>query len=220
MELKVRLFAELDSICPPPTVLATSSGAPASDVIEQVRHRERVIATHFWYPPQLIPLVEVCASPATAPEVLSWTCEAIRACGKEPAVIDRELPGFIGNRLQFALLREAWSLWASGAASAEAIDACVRTSIGRRLGITGPLESADIGGIATMESFARGLLPHLDTSLEPPAAVRDSVARGGVYDWSQRDADALRAARTEELFRWLAVDQRTQSWSSRTELDA
>ena len=148
--------------------------------------------------------------------MLRWTCEAIRACGKEPAVIDRELPGFIGNRLQFALLREAWSLWASGAASAEAIDACVRTSIGRRLGITGPLESADIGGIATMESFARGLLPHLDTSPEPPAAVTDAVADGGVYDWSQRDADALRAARTEELFRWLAVDQRTQSWSSRT----
>jgi 3-hydroxybutyryl-CoA dehydrogenase len=206
MPLKVRLFRELDRICPPPTVLATSSGAPASEVHDRVRNRERVIATHFWYPPQLIPLVEVCASPATAPEVLSWTCEAIRACGKEPAVIERELPGFIGNRLQFALLREAWSLWASGAASAEAIDACVRTSIGRRLGITGPLESADLGGIATMEAFARGLLPDLDTSPEPPPAVGETVARGGVYDWSRRDADALRAARTEELFRWLARD--------------
>jgi 3-hydroxybutyryl-CoA dehydrogenase len=206
MRLKVELFGELDRICPPPAVLATSSGAPASDVLARVSHRERVIATHFWFPPQLIPLVEVCPSPATAPEVLQWTCEAVRACGKEPAVIDRELPGFIGNRLQFALLREAWSLWAGGAASAEAIDACVRATIGRRLAITGPIESADIGGIATMDSFARGLLPDLDVSDEPPAAVRDSVARGGVHDWSQRDAAALRAARTEELFRWLAVD--------------
>jgi 3-hydroxybutyryl-CoA dehydrogenase len=206
MPLKVRLFGELDRICPPPAVLATSSGAPASDVLERVRYRERVIATHFWYPPQLIPLVEVCASPATAPEVLAWTCEAVRACGKEPAVIERELPGFIGNRLQFALLREAWSLWASGAASAEAIDACVRMSMGRRLGITGPIESADIGGIATMESFARGLLPDLDTSAEPPAAVVESVARGGIYDWSERDADTLRAARVDELFRWLGTD--------------
>jgi len=206
MPLKVELFGELDRICAPPTVLATSSGAPASDVMERVEHRERVIATHFWYPPQLMPLVEVCAGPATAADVLAWTCEAVRACGKEPAVIDREIPGFIGNRLQFALLREAWSLWASGAASAEAIDACVRNSIGRRLGMTGPIESADIGGIATMESFARGLLPNLDTSSEPPAAVGDSVARGGIYDWSQRDAAELRAARMEELFRWLAVD--------------
>jgi 3-hydroxybutyryl-CoA dehydrogenase len=208
MRLKVELFGALDEICPPPTVLATSSGAPASDVLERVRHRARVIATHFWYPPQLIPLVEVCASPATAPEVLEWTCEAVRACGKEPAVIEREIPGFIGNRLQFALLREAWSLWASGAASAEAIDACVRMTIGRRLAVTGPIESADIGGIATMESFARGLLPDLDRSDEPPPAVGASIARGGIYDWSQRDAAELRAARMEELFRWLAVDAR------------
>ena len=206
MPLKVELFGELDRICPPPTVLATSSGAPASDVVERVEHRERVIATHFWYPPQLIPLVEVCASPATSADVLAWTCEAVRACGKQPAVIDREIPGFIGNRLQFALLREAWSLWASGTASAEAIDACVRNSFGRRLGLTGPIESADIGGIATMESFARGLLPHLDTSSEPPPAVSHSVPRGGIYDWSKRDAEELRAARMEELFRWLAAD--------------
>lgn len=209
MALKVELFGKLDRICPPPAVLATSSGAPASDVLDGVVHRERVIATHFWYPPQLIPLVEVCASPATAPDVVEWTCDAVRACGKEPAVIERELPGFIGNRLQFALLREAWSLWASGAASAAAIDACVRNTIGRRLGVTGPLESADIGGIATMESFARGVFPHLDVSPDPPAEIAASVDRGGVYDWSERDADALRAARMEELFRWLAVDAGT-----------
>ena len=204
--LKEELFGELDRICPPPAVLATSSGSPASEVHGRVEHRERVIATHFWYPPQLIPLVEVCASPATAPEVVEWTCGAVRACGKQPAVIERELPGFVGNRLQFALLREAWSLWASGAASAEAIDACVRMTIGRRLGITGPIESADIGGIATMDAVARGLLPDLDVAAEPPAALAEAVPRGGVYDWSQRDAADLRAARMEELFRWLAVD--------------
>ena len=90
-------------------MLATSSGSPASEVHGKVTNRERVIATHFWYPPQLIPLVEVCGGPETAPDVLAWTCDAVRACGKEPAVIDREIPGFIGNRLQFALLREAWA---------------------------------------------------------------------------------------------------------------
>jgi 3-hydroxybutyryl-CoA dehydrogenase len=206
MALKEELFGELDRICPPPTVLATSSGSPASEVHGRVEHRERVIAAHFWYPPQLIPLVEVCASRETASEVVEWTCDAVRACGKEPAVIERELPGFIGNRLQFALLREAWGLWASGAASAEAIDACVRLTIGRRLGITGPIESADIGGIATMDAFARGLVPDLDVSAEPPAALAEAVPRGGIYDWSQRDAAELRAARMEELFRWLAVD--------------
>src|SRR5207244_7415828 len=68
---------------------------------------------------------------------------------------------------------------------------------GRRLGITGPIESADIGGIATMDSFARGLLPHLDVSPGPPAELGTAAARGGVYDWSERDADALRAARID-----------------------
>jgi 3-hydroxybutyryl-CoA dehydrogenase len=215
LPLKHRIFGELDRICRPPTVLGSSSGQPASALVENVGHRERVIATHFWYPPQLIPLVEVCAGPETGPDVLAWTCDAIRACGKEPVVVDREIPGFIGNRLQFAMLREAWALWASGAASAEAIDAVVRNSVGRRLGITGPIESADVGGLDTMYHFASFLVPHLDVSPEPPDAIRELVEAGnrgvpsgrGVYDWSERDADALLRARMDELFRWLQVDR-------------
>ena len=212
---KLALFAELDRICAPPTVLGTSSGQPASELVERVRHRGRVVATHFWYPPQLIPLVEVCAGPETDPDVVPWTCEVLRAAGKDPAVIDREIPGFIGNRLQFALLREAWSLWAAGVASAEAIDAVVRSSFGRRLAVTGPLESADVGGLETMVAFAEFLQPHLDTAPLPPAAVRGLPAAGhrglvsgkGVHDWAGRDGDALVAARMEELFRWLAADR-------------
>ena len=212
---KLALFAELDRICAPPTVLGTSSGQPASELVERVRHRGRVVATHFWYPPQLIPLVEVCAGPETDPDVVPWTCEVLRAAGKEPAVIDREIPGFIGNRLQFALLREAWSLWAAGVASAEAIDAVVRSSFGRRLAVTGPLESADVGGLETMVAFAEFLQPHLDTQPLPPAAVRELPAAGhrgiasgkGVHDWAGRDGQALVAARMEELFRWLAADR-------------
>src|SRR5262245_35263171 len=146
LALKRDIFGKLDRICPPPAVLASSSGQPASALIQEVGHPERVIATHFWYPPQLIPLVEVCASQKTLIDVTMWVCEELRKAGKEPAVIDQEIPGFIGNRLQFAMLREAWALWASGAASAEAIDIVVRNSFGRRVGITGPLESADAAG--------------------------------------------------------------------------
>ena len=138
LPLKVDLFGKLDQMCPPPAVLGSSSGQPASALIAKVAHPERVIATHFWYPPQLIPLVEVCAGPKTSPDVTRWVCEVLKQAGKEPAIIDKEIPGFIGNRLQFAMLREAWALWASGAASAEAIDTVVRNSFGRRVGITGP----------------------------------------------------------------------------------
>ena len=215
LPLKLEIFGKLDRICPPPAVLGSSSGQPASALIAQVKHPERVIATHFWYPPQLIPLVEVCAGPRTAPEVTRWVCAALKDAGKEPAVIDKEIPGFIGNRLQFAMLREAWALWASGAASAEAIDTVVRNSFGRRVGITGPIESADAGGLYTMYHFGKSLIPHLDVAPEPAKAVADLVAAGangiangkGVYDWSQRDGAALIAARMEELFRWLKADQ-------------
>ena len=110
LPLKLELFGKLDRICPPPAVLGSSSGQPASALIAKVAHPERVIATHFWYPPQLIPLVEVCAGPKTSPDVTRWVCEVLKQAGKEPAIIDKEIPGFIGNRLQFAMLREAWAL--------------------------------------------------------------------------------------------------------------
>jgi len=215
LPLKLGIFEKLDALCPPPVVLASSSGQPASALIARVKAPERVIATHFWYPPQLIPLVEVCGGPKTAPDVIDWTCEALRSAGKEPVVIDREIQGFIGNRLQFAMLREAWALWASGAASAEAIDAVVRNSFGRRVGITGPIESADVGGLFTMYHFGRSLMPDLDTSPEPAAKIAGLVADGangfangrGVYDWSKRDGKALLKARMDELFRWLKADR-------------
>jgi 3-hydroxybutyryl-CoA dehydrogenase len=219
LPLKLDIFGRLDSICPPPAVLASSSGQPASALVEKVKHPERVIATHFWYPPQLIPLVEVCAGPKTSADVLEWTCGAIRAAGKEPVVIDKEIQGFIGNRLQFAMLREAWALWASGAASAEAIDAVVRNSFGRRVGITGPIESADLGGLYTMYHFGSSLMPGLDVSPAPAEGIGKLVAEGangfgngrGVYDWSKRDGKALLKDRMDELFRWLKVDAERKS---------
>jgi 3-hydroxybutyryl-CoA dehydrogenase len=215
LPLKLQIFERLDAICPPPTVLASSSGQPASALIAKVKSPERVIATHFWYPPQLIPLVEVCGSPKTSPDVIAWACEALKRAGKEPVVIDKEIPGFIGNRLQFAMLREAWALWASGAASAEAIDAVVRNSFGRRVAVTGPIESADVGGLFTMYHFGRSLMPDLDVSPEPAGRIGELVADGangfangrGVYDWRKRDGKALLKARMDELFRWLKVDR-------------
>ncbi len=214
LPLKHAIFEQLDRVCPPPAVLASSSGQPASNLVARVAHRERVIAAHFWNPPQLIPLVEVCAGPETDPAIVPWLCDVLRAVGKQPVVLDREIDGFIGNRLQFALLREALALWASGVASPEAIDLAVKTSFGRRLAVTGPLESADLGGLETMHAFAAFLFPSLDTSREPPPAmgelVRRAKAEGGspsIHDWSRRDRQALLAARVEELFHHLQRDR-------------
>jgi 3-hydroxybutyryl-CoA dehydrogenase len=211
LALKHEIFAQLDRVCPPPAVLASSSGQPASRLVARVRHRERVVAAHFWNPAQLIPLVEVCAGPDTAPDVVPWLSRVLAAVGKQPVIVEREIDGFLGNRLQFALLREALALWASGVASAEAIDLAVKASFGRRLAVTGPLESADVGGLDTMHAFAAFLFPSLDRSGAPPAAMGDLVRQGhrglpsgqGIYDWSRRDGPGLVAARVEELFRRL-----------------
>jgi len=215
MALKRDIFALLDRICAANAILASSSGHLVSELVDDVKHRQRVVAAHFWYPPQLIPLVEVCGGPETAPETVAATCAILKEVGKEPVVIDKEVPGFIGNRIQFAALREAWSLYAAGIASAEAIDAVVRNSIGRRLGVTGPIESADVGGLDTMVAFARFLQPSLDASPLPPPALDALVKAGhrglpsgrGVYDWSRRDGMALLEARRAELIRWLKADR-------------
>jgi 3-hydroxybutyryl-CoA dehydrogenase len=203
-ELQRTMFEQLDRLCPPPAVLATSSGAPASSVTGAVVHKERVVATHFWNPPQLIPLVEVCPAPETDAEVGPWVCELLRDAGKEPVLLEREVPGFIGNRLQFALWREAVALWGEGVASADAIDRAVKASFGRRLPVTGPLESFDLAGERTIAAFAEFLLPSLDTGARPHERYRALVERGGetphVCDWSNRDLPALAAQRIEELF--------------------
>ena len=215
MALKRELFAELDKICAPEAILASSSGHPASDLDTLVTRKERVVAAHFWYPPQLLPLVEVCGSPRTKPDVIERICRDLQAAGKEPVVIDRELPGFIGNRIQFAALREAWSLWAAGFATAEAIDSIVRHSIGRRLAVTGPIESADLGGLDTMYHFARFLQPHLDVSPEPPTQIKALVEAGhrgvatglGVREWGDGKGEHLMSQRRRELMRWLKADK-------------
>jgi 3-hydroxybutyryl-CoA dehydrogenase len=212
--LKNDIFGQLDAICDPSCILASSSGRPASSLIEQVQTPARVIAAHFWFPAPLIPVVEVCPGPKTARDVVDRTMEILRSVGKEPVEILKELPGMIGNRIQFAILREAWALWASGAASAEAIDMVVKKTLGRRLGITGPLESAELGGLDTLHAFAQSLLPHIDASPDPDPKVSALVADGargygnkrGTHDWPNRDGAAMLEARRDELFRWLAKD--------------
>ena len=209
MPLKNEIFGKLEKICSPETVLATASGHSVSEVIAEVNKRDRVIATHFWFPPQLLPLVEVCGAPETSKATLDWTCELLHSIGKKPVVIDKEIDGFIGNRIQFAALREAWALYAAGVATAEAIDSIVKYSIGRRYSVTGPIESADVAGLPVMVNFAAYLQPSLSIDKEPPAKLFELMRKEGgtVYDRPQAETEKLLAARKEELFRWLAADQ-------------
>lgn len=213
-DLQIEVFGRLDRICAPDMVLGSTSGQPISLMTSAMQHPERAVAMHFIYPAQLIPIVEVCGGPQTSPAAVQWACDLLRHVGQYPALMNKEVDGFIINRLQFALLREAWSMWANGVASAEAIDASFKMSLGRRYSITGPIESAELGGLDIMHKFAEFLLPDLDTAKAPPAAIGELVKAGhfglksgkGVYDWNARDGKALLAARAGRLFRHMKED--------------
>ena len=213
-ETQIEVFGRLDEVCHKDVVLASTSGQPISLMVERMVHPERAVAAHFIYPAQLMPLVEVCGGEKTAPEVVDWTCRLLESVGQTPALMAKEVDGFIVNRLQFAIIREAWSMWANGIASAEAIDASMRLTLGRRYAVTGPIESAELGGLDIIHMFGEFLFPDLDTSTAPPEAVTALVKEGnyglksgkGIYDWSKRDGQALLAARAERLFEHLAED--------------
>jgi 3-hydroxybutyryl-CoA dehydrogenase len=213
-ELQREVFGRIDALCRPDVVIASTSGQPVSLMVDGMRHPERAVAAHFIYPAQLIPVVEVCGGAKTSPETVRFTCELLTAVEQSPALMHKEVDGFIINRLQFALLREAWSMWANGIASAEDIDTSFKMSLGRRYAVTGPIESAELGGLDIMYKFAEFLLPDLETANAPPQAVGDLVRQGhfglktgkGIYDWSVRDGQALLAARADRLFRHRAED--------------
>lgn len=213
-DLQIEIFGKLDALCPPEVVLGSTSGQPISLMTGAMKHPERAVAMHFIYPAQLIPIVEVCGGPQTSAETIAFAMGIMKAVGQTPALMNKEVDGFIINRLQFAVLREAWSMWANGIASAEAIDTSFKLSLGRRYSITGPIESAELGGLDIMHKFAEFLLPDLDTAKAPPAAVGDLVKAGnfglktgkGVYDWSARDGQALLKARADKLFEHRRAD--------------
>ncbi len=214
-ELQIEVFGKLDDVCGPEVVLGSTSGQPISLMVGNMKHPERAVAMHFIYPAQLMPLVEVCGGPQTSPDVVTWSCDVLKAVGQTPAVMNKEVDGFIVNRLQFAILREAWAMWANGVASAEAIDSSLKMTLGRRYSDTGPIESAELGGLDIMHTFAEFLFPDIDNSKIPPADVTNLVKAGhfglktgkGIYDWSERDGQALLAARADRLFQHLAEDR-------------
>jgi 3-hydroxybutyryl-CoA dehydrogenase len=212
--LQIDVFAKLDEVCSPDVVIGSTSGQPISLMVERMKHPERAVAMHFVFPAQLITLVEVCGGQKTAPDTVTWACDILKYIGYTPAVMNKEVDGFIINRLQFAILREAWSMWANGIASAQAIDDSFKLTLGRRYSVTGPIESAELGGLDILHTFAEFLFPDLENAKQPPEALTALVREGhyglktgrGVYDWSEKDGQALLKARADRLFQHKAED--------------
>src|SRR5699024_59206 len=148
IEDKHKLYKELEQMVDEQTIIASNtSGFTPTKLAEHAIHPNRFIVTHFWNPGHLIPLVEVVKGTNTDQDTIDRSMALLKKMNKQPILIHKEIPGFIGNRLQYALFREAQALLDQGAASKEDIDAAVTYSIGRRLSLTGPLMTADLGGL-------------------------------------------------------------------------
>ncbi|WP_111422489.1 3-hydroxyacyl-CoA dehydrogenase family protein, partial [Rhodoplanes roseus] len=208
LDLKRALFAELESIVSPQAILASNSSAiPSTEIGRHLTHRERVIGTHFWNPPHLVPLVEVIQTEWTSAATVAATMDLLRRAGKRPVHVRRDIPGFIGNRLQHALKREAIALLAAGVADADTIDTVVKTGFGARLAVLGPLEQSDLVGLDLTLDIQETLVPHLDRSPAVSEFLRQKVAEGklgmksgeGFRRWSPEEADAVRERLGEAL---------------------
>jgi len=168
IEIKRGCFRRLDAAAPPEAILVTNtSGLSITGIASAVGRPERVAGMHWWNPPHLIPLVEVVRGEQTAETTANKVAEVARSLGKLPVMVRRDVPGFVGNRLQYALLREAVSMIEQGVASAEDIDLAMRAGPGLRYAALGPLEAADFIGL----DVAAGVMDYLLASMEPPSAT-------------------------------------------------
>jgi 3-hydroxybutyryl-CoA dehydrogenase len=208
LPLKQQIFAELEKFTAPDTILASNSSAiPSTEIGRHLAHRERVIGTHFWNPPHLVPLVEVIQNEKTAPDVVERTMRLLRDAGKTPVHVRRDVPGFVGNRLQHAMKREAIALVAAGVCDANTIDVVVREGFGARTAVLGPMEQSDLVGTNLTLDIAEVLYADLDRTPGPHPYLRDIVAAGklgmktgeGLRRWTPQQADAVRARLSQFL---------------------
>jgi len=212
--LKVRLVAEITALAPAGAIVASNtSSMPVAVYTPQAVGAERVIGTHFWNPPYLIPLVEVVQGAETSLATVERTMNLLRTAGKLPVHVRKDVPGFVANRLQHALWREAMSIVQHGIADAETVDLCVKNSFGLRLAVMGPLETADLGGLDLALSIHEQILPFLDRTPGPLQVLRDKVAAGklgmktgqGFLPWTDETARAAHARLADHLIAALAA---------------
>jgi 3-hydroxybutyryl-CoA dehydrogenase len=202
LDAKKKLFAELERRTRPDTILASNTSViPITAIMQDLSRRNRAVGTHWWNPPFLVPLVEVIETQWTSPQVVAWTMELHAKAGKKPAHVKKDVPGFIGNRLQHALWREAIALVEHGICDAKTVDDVVKASFGRRLAVLGPLENADQVGTDLTLAIHDIVLPAIENRPGPSPYLQDLVADGklgfksgeGFQKWTPEQQAALRS---------------------------
>ena len=205
MDFKQALFAHLDSISKPDATLASNtSGLSITAIASQCTRPERVVTTHFWNPPHLMPLVEIVRGERTSPAVAEELRELLKHCGKTPVMVKKDTPGQLGNRIQSAMIRECMHILEQGIADVEDIDLAVRNGFGLRLPEYGPFEHADAVGHDMGIAIADYVTPDLSNRVGASELMKEMHARGdlgvktgkGFYDWTtQKSWPEVRARR-------------------------
>ena len=208
LELKQRVFAELDRLARPAAILASNtSGIPITRLQEAVARKSRVVGMHWSNPPHVIPMVEVIAGEHTDPGVVERTRRLVADCGLIAVLVDKEVPGFVHNRLLYAVLREAVSLVEKGVVSPEELDKCFKWGLGLKLAVIGPMELLDVAGLDIYAAVAGYLNADLDNSARVPDYIAEKVQAKrfgmktgeGIYQYTPQKLGALRAERAAKL---------------------
>jgi 3-hydroxybutyryl-CoA dehydrogenase len=202
LKLKQQIFADIEAAAAPEAILASNTSViPITQIMHLLRVPGRALGTHWWNPPYLVPLVEVIRTPATSTASVASMTALLSAAGKTPVTVKKDVPGFVGNRLQHALWREAIALVQNGVCDASTVDTVVKASFGRRLAVLGPLENADLVGTDLTLAIHETVLPDLDRTPGALPLLRQLVEDGklgmksgeGFRCWTTEQQAALRA---------------------------
>ncbi len=201
LDLKQAIFAEVETRAPDHAILASNTSViQITRIMEGLTSRHRALGTHWWNPPHMIPLVEVVKTEWTDPALADQMRDLLADVGKTPVMVEKDVPGFIGNRLQHALWREAISLVQNGICTAEAVDDVVKASFGRRMAVLGPLENADLVGIELTRDIHAQVFFDLESSPDPSPLLDSLLDEGrtgmsagaGFRVWSEGDLSATK----------------------------
>jgi 3-hydroxybutyryl-CoA dehydrogenase/5-formyl-3-hydroxy-2-methylpyridine 4-carboxylate dehydrogenase len=207
LEVKHEVFPEFEQHVAEDAILASNtSGIPITRIAAVCAHPERVVGMHWSNPPHLIPMIEVIPGERTDQRVVDDACELIRRFGYHP-VVEKEVPGFVENRILYAILRECLDLVDRGIIDPDGLDLNVRWGIGYKLAVIGPMELLDMAGLDIYNAVGSYLNQDLSTSGEVSSTIRDRIAEGklgmktgsGIYDYTPEQIETLRAQRAARL---------------------
>lgn len=214
LDLKQSLFREMEALCPADTILATNtSGLSITSIASACEHPERVGGQHWANPAEIVPLVEVIRGELTSDETLDLIYRVTKKLGKEPVLVQKDVPGFASNRLQYAVLREAYHLVAEGIVSVEDVDRTLKNGVGFRYPWLGPLETVDLGGVDVFHGVSQYLLPDLSTAQTTPEFLDRLVEEDklgiktgeGFYTYDPDDRDEILRKRDLYFIRQLKL---------------